>query len=183
MKSSPIGGIYADKVQKPQTHINVALESLAVLDTTKDIFLRQNDPHINQTLLAKQFFSLLNVLHNYSSDACSLDLINAYTNYANSKNDQNALYQAPYNFLTYFLCFLDEEYNKALNLQNNIQKNSNQDLEKLANEIKSVIQSNKTSIINQNYFFTIIFNNKCNNCGTSKYEWAFKYIIDLELDN
>ena len=44
-------------------------------------------------------------------------------------------------------------------------------MEKLVDEIKNnVRQSNKTSIINLNYFFTIIFNSKGINYGNSKYE-------------
>ena len=182
MKSNPLGGIFADKMQNPQTHVNVILESLSVLDTTRDLFLLQNNPYINQTLLTRNFNALLNIIYNYPNDACSLDLISAYTSYANSKRDQNAFRQSPYNFLIYFLSFLEEEYNIAFKISNNFQKNRNKDIEKLANDIKHILQNTQRSIINQNYYFTIILNNKCNNCGSSNYEWAFKYILDLDLD-
>ena len=181
MKSNPIGGLFGDKIAKQQTYANVALESLASLDTTKNIFLSQNLPYINQTILTKQFSQLLNIIYNYSNDACTLDIINCLNNYATSKNEQNGLYQYPYNFLTYFLLILDEEYKQSSNIQK-IEHNSSQDIEKIASEIKKIIDSKKISLISENYFFTIIINNKCNACGTSKYDWAFKRIIDLEVD-
>ena len=132
MKSNPIGGIFGNKMTNQQTYANVVLQSLSILDTTKDLFLKQNNPYINQTFLTKQFFQLLNITNNFSNDACSLDLISAYSNYANSKNEQIALFQSPYNFLIYFLNYLEEEYNRAFNIQNYFQKSSNQDIEKLA---------------------------------------------------
>lgn len=128
MKSSPIGGIFGNKMSNDTKYANVVLESLSVLDTTKDIFLRQNNPYINQTFLTKQFLSLLNILHNSPNDACSLEIINNYYNIAKSTNDNNSLYQYPYNFLVFFLQFLEDEYNRAFNIQKKFAVDSFRDI-------------------------------------------------------
>ena len=181
MKSSPIGGLFGNKMtnQEP-TYANVVLQSLASLDTTKDIFLKREIPYKNQTSLTKQFFGILNIIHNYMQDVCSLEIVNTYFNYANSINE--ATIQYPYNFLVYFLIFLDQEYNRAFNIPNDFPKNSSANIEKIANEINNTFSQVKRSMIIENYFFTIILNSKCTNCGTSKYDWALKRIVDLDID-
>ena len=112
MKSSPIGGIFAIKMSPEKRYADTVLESLAVLDTTKDIFLKQNNIYINQTFLTKHFLNILNIIHNSPNDACSLDLINTYFELAKNINNNEALFPIPYNFLTFFLSFLDEVYRK-----------------------------------------------------------------------
>ena len=180
MKSNPIGGIYGDKMAKKETYANVILQSLSALETTQEIFLKQNNPYIEQTFLTKQFLSLLNTIYNTLGDACSLELINLYLNYANNNN--NALFQHPYNFLIYFLKFLEEEYNRAFNINNTIEKNASQDIDTNINSLKQYLELNKSSLFLNNYFFSILLNTKCEICGTVKYEWGIKKSIDLVID-
>ena len=37
-------------------------------------------------------------------------------------------------------------------------------------------------MISQNYFFSLILNTKCNSCGSSKFEWANKKVVDINID-
>ena len=82
MKSFPIGGIFANKNSNDYKYANSVLESLSILDTTKNIFLNQNNPYINQSQLISKFISLLNILYRTQNDGCSLDIIGEYQNLA-----------------------------------------------------------------------------------------------------
>ena len=182
MKSNPIGGIYGNKMSNDTKYANVVLESLSVLDTTKDIFLKQNNPYINQTFLTKQFLSLLNILHNSQNDACSLEIINNYYNFAKSINDNNSLYQYPYNFLVFFLQFLEDEYNRAFNIQKKLPNESFREIEKAINEIKVCTDSLSNSMIFKNFSFSLILNTNCSSCATCKYMGVFRKTLNLNID-
>ena len=182
MKSTPVGGIFDNKNGTQKIHANLVLECLSILNTTKDIFIKKSNPYISQMVLNKEFTNILNTLYNSQTDACSYNLISVYYNWANTMNEQKALYEHPYTFLYYFLRFLDEEYNKALNIKINFQNNSSQNIDQVINNLKSIYESQQFSLIAKDYFFTIIEDKKCNSCGTAKYEWNLKRLIDLNID-
>ena len=85
MNSNPIGGIFGNKISNQHRYANIVLESLSVLDTTKEIFLDKPIPNLEQSILIKKYSSLLNTLYNSQNDACSLEIIETYN--GNPTND------------------------------------------------------------------------------------------------
>ena len=53
MKSNPLGAMFSDLQNPDQKYATVVLESISCLETTQNLFLKQNNPYINQTLLTK----------------------------------------------------------------------------------------------------------------------------------
>ena len=182
MNANLFGGIYSSNMPGGHRYANVALEALSLLDTTKDIFITHSDPYLSQTLLTSKFINLLKTLYFSNNDVCSLDLINSFINYAKSFNYSQALLTNPYSFLSFFLQFLDQEYNKIYNIQVNFPRNSFHDMQSAVANIQSVRQSTRFSPIFQNFYFPVIFKNKCTRCGLSKIEWTFEKSINIDLD-
>ncbi len=112
MESFPIGGLYSKKGSNEHRYANVVLQSLSVLETIKDSFLRQNNPYINQTMLAGKLLNILNVIYNSPNDGCTLEIINTFYQLAKNSNDSQSSFPIPENFLVFFLQFLDDEYNR-----------------------------------------------------------------------
>jgi hypothetical protein len=44
------------------------------------------------------------------------------------------------------------------------------------------LQSTKSSLIFQNFFFSSLITNKCNSCGVSNCEYKFEKAIELRID-
>ena len=129
MESSPIGGLYSTKGTNDHRYANVVLQSLSVLEAIKDTFLRQNNPYINQMMLAGKLLNILNVIYNSPNDGCTLEIINTFSQLAKNTNNKQPSFPIPYNFLILFLQFLDDEYNRLYNIQRIIPQNKFQDIE------------------------------------------------------
>ena len=183
MESSPIGGLYSKRGSNEHRYANVVLQSLSVLETIKDSFLRQNNPYINQTMLAGKLLNILNVIYNSPNDGCTFEIINTFYQLAKNSNDSQSSFPLPYNFLVFFLQFLDDEYNRLYKIQRIIPQNKFQDIESAANNLQNYIQSMKSSLIFQDFYFSVIFRNICNSCRQSNCEWKFEKIIELKIDN
>ena len=182
MKSPHIGGIHSIKVINDQRYVNVVLQSLSALKTTKDIFLVQNFPFIKDTNILRQYSSLLDTLYNTLNDGCSLDIIDTYNEYAQKSNEDHSLIPKPYNFLVYFLQFLDDDCIKALNIQREEQNNIFDDIDSVIENIYHCFQSNKVSLISENYFFSEIMNNNCQKCDSSQYQWKFNKTVKIDMN-
>ena len=180
MKSSPIGGITSN--QPNHNYMDVVLESLCALETSKDIFLKRNNTYVNLTFLTKEFVNLLYAVQNNPNIVNSTAITNAYFNMAKSKNDNQALFNNPYNFLSFFFEFLDEEYNKSYNIPKNIPVSAFQDINGAINNLDYYLHNTQTSIISQNYFFYVILNYRCNYCRNIRYEWIKEKTIDLDIN-
>ena len=182
MKSNPLGAIYSDSKNPEQKYATVILESICSLETTQNIFLKQSNPYINQTSLTNQFLSILNSVVSSQNPVPSMELINNLNNYALSHNQDLNNSNSPYTFLYFFLTLLEEEYNKAYQIQINL----NQDFPSIDNAINCINQiynAQNTSIILKNYFFSLLMMNKCNTCQFNKYKPVFKKTIDLNIDS
>ena len=183
MKSNPIGGIYTKKNTNEYQYINSTLQALSILEIIKDLFLRQNNPYISQAKLANKFLFLLNILYRTTNDGCSLDLIETFQNYAYNFKDNEALLPNPYNFLTSFLQFLDNEYNNLYYIKRELNKETFLNIDEAVNNLQTFYNSLKSSSIFNNFFFSIISENKCRLCEASKVWWSFEKVIDLNIDN
>ena len=163
MKSNPLGAMFSDLQNPDQKYATVVLESISCLETTQNLFLKQNNPYINQTLLTNQFRNLLNNIYSSPNPAPSMELINNLNKYAfTHKQDLNQC-NNPYMFLYFLLAMLDEEYNNAFRIQINLNQEF-PSLELAANFFNQIYESQNTSIILKNY--TILFYSK--NCPMSK---------------
>jgi hypothetical protein len=98
MRSNPIGGMCNRNRTNEHRYAIVALESLSVLETMKDLYLKQNNPYISWAVLSDKFLRLLNDLYNTQNIGCVSDLIDTYNGIAQNSNNNQALFQIPYNF-------------------------------------------------------------------------------------
>jgi len=181
MKSNPIGIIYSDS-KIDQNYATVVLESISSLETTQNLFLKQNIQYINQALFTNQFINILNNIYNSQNLYPAMDLINNLINFAKNKNQDLNNCNNPYLFLHYFLNVLEEEYEKAFGTKINL----NQEFPSIDNAINllnQIYQSQNFSFISKNYFFSIIINNNCNSCNSKIFKPAFKKTIDLNIDS
>ena len=183
MNANLLGGIYSNNMSSEHRYANTALEALSILDATKNIYISQNNPYMNQTLLTSKFIDLLKTLYFTNNDACNIELINAYINHAKSSNNNQSLFQNPYNFLIFFLQFLDEEFNKVYNIQINFPRNNFQDMSSAAMNLQNFRRSTRFSPIFQNFYFPVVLNQNCRSCGLSRIEWTFEKSINIDLDN
>jgi hypothetical protein len=180
MKSNPIGGITSN--QANHNYMDVVLESLCALETSKDLFLRQNNTYVNVTFLTKEFVNLLFAVQNNPNIANSTAIINTYFNLAKRSNDNQALFNNPYNFLSFFFEFLDEEYNRSYNIPKNIPISSFLDINSTVNNLDFYLRNTPTSLISQNYFFYVILIYRCNYCRNVRYEWMKEKTIDFDIN-
>ena len=182
MKSNPLGAMFSDLQNPDQKYATVVLESISCLETTQNLFLKQNNPYMNQTLLTNQFRNLLNNIYSSPNPAPSMELINNLNKYAfTHKQDLNQC-NNPYMFLYFLLAMLDEEYNNAFRIQINLNQEF-PSLELAANFFNQIYESQNTSIILKNYNFSLIMSNMCNSCKNSKIKPVFKKTIDLNVDS
>ena len=181
MKSNPLGTIYSDS-NYDQNYATVVLESISTLETTQNIFLKQNIQYINQALLTNQFITILNNIYNSQNIYPAMDLINNLNNYAINHNQDLNQCNNPYLFLHHFLNLLEEEYRKAFGTKVNL----NQEfpaIDNAINLVNQIYQSQNFSFILKNYFFSIIMSNNCNSCKSTIIKPAFKKTIDLNVDS
>ena len=54
--------------------------------------------------------------------------------------------------------------------------------DQVINNLKALLDSQQLSLIAKNFYFTLIENKKGNSCGTTKYEWRFKKLLNLNND-
>ena len=182
MKSNPLGAMFSDLQNPDQKYATAVLESMSCLETTQNLFLKQNNPYMNQTLLTNQFRNLLNNIYSSPNPAPSMELINNLNKYAfTHKQDLNQC-NNPYMFLYFLLAMLDEEYNNAFRIQINLNQEF-PSLELAANFFNQIYESQNTSIILKNYNFSLIMSNMCNSCKNSKIKPVFKKTIDLNVDS
>jgi hypothetical protein len=183
MKSNPLGAIFSADMQYPnQKYATSVLESMSTLETTQNIFLKQNNQYINQTLVTNQFRTILNSIYTSSNPSPSMDLIGNLNKYAMNYNQDLNQFNSPYTFLYYLLQMLDQEYNGVFQIQINL----NQEFPNLQNAVSFLEQlygSPNTSIILKNYCFSLIMSNVCNSCNFTKLKPAFKKTIDLNIDS
>ena len=183
MKSNPLGAIFSADTQFPnQKYATSVLESISTLETTQNIFLKQNYQYMNQTLVTNQFRTILNNIYNSANPFPAMDLINNLNQYAiNNKQDLNQ-YNSPYTFLYYLLLIFEQEYNGVFQLQINLNQEF-PDLQNAAGFLNQLYGSPNTSIILKNYFFSLIMNNVCNSCKSTKVKPVIKKTIDLNIDS
>ena len=183
MKSNPLGAIFSADMQYPnQKYATSVLESMSTLETTQNIFLKQNNQYINQTLVTNQFRTILNSIYTSSNPSPAMDLIGNLNKYAMNYNQDLNQFNSPYTFLYYLLQMLDQEYNGVFQIQINL----NQEFPNLQNAVSFLEQlygSPNTSIILKNYCFSLIMSNVCNSCNFTKLKPVIKKTIDLNIDS
>ena len=183
MKSNPLGAIFSADTQFPnQKYATSVLESMSTLETTQNIFLKQNNQYVNQTLVTNQFRNILNSIYNSSNPFPAMDLINNLNKYAISNNQDLNQYNSPYTFLYYLLLIFEQEYNEVFQLQINLNQEF-PDLQNAAGFLNQLYGLPNTSIILKNYFFSLIMSNICNSCKSTKVKPVIKKTIDLNIDS
>ena len=181
MKSNPLGAIFGDS-NINQNYATVVLESMAALETTQNLFLKQGNMYVNQTLFTNQFKTLLNNIYQSQNPYPATQLINILNqNALNSNQDLNKC-NNPSLFLYYFLNLLEEEYKKVFSTQINLNQQF-QSINNSINLLNQIYQSQNFSIILKNYFFSIIMSNTCNSCKSTIIKQALKKTIDLNIDS
>ena len=181
MESNPLGIIFSDSINPDQNYATVVLESLSTLETTQNIFIKQNNQFINQAIMNKQFVILLNNVYSSQNLYSATELINYLNNYAMNYNQDLNQCNSPYTFLYFFLNILEEENRMTFGYQLNL----NQEFLSLDNAITfltQIYQSMNSSLILKNYYFSIIKNNNCNLCHSNKIQPSFRKSIDLNID-
>ena len=181
MKSNPLGSIYGELQNIDQKYATTALAAFSSLELTKDIFLNQDYPYMNQTLLTNQLKNIINIIYNSPNDASGKDLLNIINNYAMQHNQVLDNCNSPYTFLYYFFAMLDDEYNKAFQIQINLNQTF-PDIGNAINYFNQLYASQYISPILKNYQFSLIMNHSCNACNFSKFKPTFKKTIDLNVD-
>ena len=181
MKNRRLGAIFCEINNPPQNYATTILESLATLDTTRNIFLNQNNPYMNQALITNEFRNILNNVYSSENPISAMNLINYLNkNVVNSDKDLNKC-NNPYFFLIFLLSKLEEEYNNAFQINNNLNQEF-PSIENAAYFFKSIYESNNISIISKNYCFSMVRTLFCNSCKTTKSKPTFKNTITLKID-
>ena len=182
MMNQHLGAIFSEINNPSQNYATTILESIAALETTKNIFLNPNNAYMNQTLITNEFRQILNNVYSSENPISAMNLINNINKYAMNHNQDLNQCNNPYTFLYYFLLMLDEEYYNAFQIQNNLNQEF-PDIENAANFFKQIYESPSISIISKNYNFSLIMTNFCNGCNSKKFKPIFKKTIDLTIDS
>ena len=182
MMNQHLGAIFSEINNPSQNYATTILESIAALETTKNIFLNPNNAYMNQTLITNEFRQILNNVYSSENPISAMNLINNINKYAMNHNQDLNQCNNPYTFLYYFLLMLDEEYYNAFQILNNLNQEF-PDIENAANFFKQIYESPSISIISKNYNFSLIMTNFCNGCNSKKFKPIFKKTIDLTIDS
>ena len=118
MINNRLGAIFSEINNPPQNYATTILESLASLETTRNIFLNQNFPYMNQTLITNEFRNIINNVYSSENPISAMNLINYLNKYALNHNQDLNQCNNPYTFLYYFFSMLEEEYNNAFQINN-----------------------------------------------------------------
>ena len=182
MINNRLGAIFSEINNPPQNYATTILESLASLETTRNIFLNQNNPYMSQTLITNEFRNIINNVYSSENPISAMNLINYLNKYALNHNQDLNQCNNPYTFLYYFFLLLEEEYNNAFQINNNLNQEF-PSIENASNYFKQIYDTPNISIISKNYCFSIVMTNFCNSCKTTKSKPMFKKTIDLNIDS
>ena len=182
MINNRLGAIFSEINNPPQNYATTILESLASLETTRNIFLNQNFPYMNQTLITNEFRNIINNVYSSENPISAMNLINYLNKYALNHNQDLNQCNNPYTFLYYFLSMLEEEYNNAFQIDNNLNQEF-PSIENASNYFKQIYDTPNISIISKNYCFSLVMTNFCNACKTTKSKPMIKKTIDLNIDS
>ena len=182
MINNRLGAIFCEVNNPQKNYATTILQSIASLETTRNLFLNQNNNYINQTLMTNEFRNIVNNVYSSENGISAMNLINNLNNYALNQNQDLNQCNSPYTFLYYFLEMLDKEYNNAFQININLDQKF-PSIENASNFFKQLYDTSNISIILKNYCFSIIMTNFCNACKTSKSKPVIKKTIDLNIDS
>ena len=101
MINNRLGAIFSEINNPPQNYATTILESLASLETTRNIFLNQNNPYMSQTLITNEFRNIINNVYSSENPISAMNLINYLNKYALNHNQDLNQCNNPYTFLYY----------------------------------------------------------------------------------
>ena len=181
MKSNPLGIIVSEQINVDQNYATVVLEAFSTLESTQNIFIKQNNIIDNQALTSKQIQNLLNNIYSSPNLYSASELINNLYNYALNYNKDLNNCNSPYTFLYYLLTILEEENKKVFGYEFNIHQTF-PSLDNAISFLGQIYQSLNNSLILKNYYFSMIKCSNCSVCNSNNIQPLFRKSIDLNID-
>ena len=166
-------------------YANVVFQALISLNTTKSDFLNDEPLPMMNTPLTNDFKVLLYGIFNTPNNPFFSNLMKTYYYYA--QEDTNALLKNPYNFLKYFIVYLNTENNKVINhnyfqIYEQQKKNNMYNMYQSFNTFKEYCKYTQNSIISKCFYYSEMTNIICYNCNSKTFNCSLNPILEIDLD-